>query len=164
MRVIWAWNILIHMLIPKCHSIISSSDDFSIDFGRIPKWNCPEPEQEPEISATGNPPKTFTGTTNVQIRTTTPAATVATSSSYTEDLSSGSPNGHPQPAISDQGTSYLIPSAWKVPPIPCYEPEDRIFYAQLGPSGRKEVFKAITGNHFPTTNINYKIEYYNLTH
>ena len=36
--------------------------------------------------------------------------------------------------------------AWEIPPIQCYEPEDGIFYAQMGPTGGKHGYPAITGN------------------
>lgn len=35
--------------------------------------------------------------------------------------------------------------AWEIPPIQCYEPEDGIFYAQMGPTGGKHGYPAITG-------------------
>lgn len=36
--------------------------------------------------------------------------------------------------------------AWEIPPIKCYEPEDGVFYAQMGPTGGKHGYSAITGN------------------
>ncbi|CAB3367209.1 Hypothetical predicted protein [Cloeon dipterum] len=36
--------------------------------------------------------------------------------------------------------------AWSIPPIPCYEPEDGVFYAQMGPTGGKRGYSAITGH------------------
>jgi len=35
--------------------------------------------------------------------------------------------------------------AWDIPPIPCHEPEDGVFYAQMGPTGGKRGYSAITG-------------------
>jgi len=42
---------------------------------------------------------------------------------------------------------------WRVPPIPCHEPEDRIYYAQLGPSGGENGYSTITGKvrHFSSS-------------
>ncbi|XP_074095643.1 DM13 and DOMON_DOH domain-containing protein skeletor isoform X1 [Cotesia typhae] len=37
-------------------------------------------------------------------------------------------------------------NAWEIPPIQCYEPEDGNFYAQLGPTGGKHGYPAITGH------------------
>lgn len=36
-------------------------------------------------------------------------------------------------------------NAWHIPPIECYEPDDRVFYAQMGPTGGKRGYPAITG-------------------
>lgn len=36
--------------------------------------------------------------------------------------------------------------AWEIPPIQCYEPEDGVFYAQMGPTGGKQGYPAITGH------------------
>lgn len=40
-----------------------------------------------------------------------------------------------------------LPSAnpWFIPPIECHEPEDGVFYAQIGPTGGESGFNAITG-------------------
>ncbi|KAK9889864.1 hypothetical protein WA026_007230 [Henosepilachna vigintioctopunctata] len=37
-------------------------------------------------------------------------------------------------------------NAWTIPPIQCYEPEDGVFYAQMGPTGGKRGYPAITGH------------------
>lgn len=34
---------------------------------------------------------------------------------------------------------------WEIPPIQCNEPDDGVFYAQLGPTGGKQGYSAITG-------------------
>lgn len=36
--------------------------------------------------------------------------------------------------------------AWAIPDIQCYEPEDGVFYAQMGPTGGKHGYPAITGS------------------
>lgn len=36
-------------------------------------------------------------------------------------------------------------NAWDIPAIQCYEPEDGVFYAQMGPTGGKRGYPAITG-------------------
>lgn len=36
--------------------------------------------------------------------------------------------------------------AWFIPPIQCNEPEDGVFYAQMGPTGGKQGYPAITGH------------------
>lgn len=54
--------------------------------------------------------------------------------------------------MSQRGTQTVPPptpvkerDAWFIPPIECYEPEDGIFYAQMGPTGGKRGYPAITG-------------------
>lgn len=34
---------------------------------------------------------------------------------------------------------------WEIPAIQCHEPDDGVFYAQLGPTGGKQGYSAITG-------------------
>jgi len=50
-------------------------------------------------------------------------------------------------SLNEQGQDLRVtPSAaWRVPPILCHEPEDRVFYAQMGPTGGKRGYSAITG-------------------
>lgn len=36
-------------------------------------------------------------------------------------------------------------NAWEIPPIQCNEPDDGVFYAQMGPTGGKHGYPAITG-------------------
>lgn len=42
---------------------------------------------------------------------------------------------------------------WEIPPIQCNEPDDGVFYAQLGPTGGKQGYSAITGIIFSAANI-----------
>lgn len=37
-----------------------------------------------------------------------------------------------------------VEQAWKIPPIECNEPDDGILYAQMGPTGGKHGYSAIT--------------------
>lgn len=41
--------------------------------------------------------------------------------------------------------------AWDIPPIQCFEPEDGVFYAQMGPTGGASGYSAITGRYFIET-------------
>lgn len=36
--------------------------------------------------------------------------------------------------------------SWEIPAIQCYEPPDGVFYAQMGPTGGKQGYSAITGH------------------
>lgn len=51
----------------------------------------------------------------------------------------------PNPVPTPKPTSKVIP--WDIPGIQCYEPPDGIFYAQMGPTGGKQGYSAITGTH-----------------
>lgn len=95
-----------------------------IDFGRSPKWNCPVPEPDiTRITTTAAPipatrDKKVPGVSNqltselrpVQIATALPTTTSSTTTTTAK----------PTQAI------------FKIPPIKCNEPEDRVFYAQIG--------------------------------
>lgn len=41
------------------------------------------------------------------------------------------------------------PTPWVIPPIQCNEPEDGVLYAQMGPTGGKQGYPAITGTYQP---------------
>ena len=42
-------------------------------------------------------------------------------------------------------TTHRNLNAWFIPPIQCNEPEDGVFYAQIGPTGGKNGYSSITG-------------------
>lgn len=50
-----------------------------------------------------------------------------------------------EPSTSHHSNALAHPDAWKIPAIPCSEPEDGTFYVHLGPIGRKESFTSVTG-------------------
>lgn len=51
-------------------------------------------------------------------------------------------------------------NAWHIPPIQCYEPDDGVFYAQMGPTGGKRGYPAITGNNnYDYNTIRYRLQY-----
>lgn len=49
----------------------------------------------------------------------------------------------PRPVPSPQPVPKV--EAWEIPGIQCYEPPDGVFYAQMGPTGGKQGYSAITG-------------------
>lgn len=161
-------------------------DDLSIDFGRVPKWNCPQPEGEPEASPNSPSPATYllqqstssnigegAGTTiRSAARVTTAVTTTSTTSTTTTTpktmttMRTEKPSRtterffsskHSAPMDAEGGDGNHIaeyqtppatttrPTSWQVPPIPCYEPDDRVYYAQLGPTGGTYGYRAITG-------------------
>ncbi|XP_032665653.1 protein Skeletor, isoforms B/C isoform X1 [Odontomachus brunneus] len=92
-----------------------------IEFGRPPAWNCPMPDPEQALSY-GDANETAGNNQQLVVTTRRPQRVPAT----------------PAPAPTND--------AWEIPPIQCYEPEDGIFYAQMGPTGGKHGYPAITGH------------------
>lgn len=140
-----------------------------IEFGRQPKWNCPLPEgaksgvgsssaeQEPEVedqqeqqvSSTGGagyppasrpniePDEEFYDNRAQALQRTTPAQ--APQRRQESALTQRRPVPTPKPVNSN--------GAWDIPAIQCHEPEDGVFYAQMGPTGGKHGYPAITGGY-----------------
>ncbi|XP_026301104.1 protein Skeletor, isoforms B/C isoform X3 [Apis mellifera] len=118
--IIWAVGPLNERQEVSFHSDYLKTDRF-IDFGRPPIWNCPVPDHEPsQIFTDQNDDKPD----QQQLVATTrrPYRTPAT----------------PAPAPKT--------GAWEIPPIQCNEPEDGVLYAQMGPTGGKHGYPAITGH------------------
>jgi hypothetical protein len=95
----------------------TAQQNILINFGRQPQWNCPIPEDE-----AGGAPASPAGTDKRK----------------------------QQQAQQEQAAVGSIPvtdgvQPWFIPPIPCYEPEDGIFYAHIGPTGGKAGYESITG-------------------
>ncbi|XP_060648057.1 protein Skeletor, isoforms B/C isoform X2 [Drosophila nasuta] len=136
-----------------------------IEFGRQPKWNCPLPEgaksginsaeQEDEVTQI---PHSFAGGAGYP-----PAGrplNVEPDEEFYENraqaLHRTTPVHAPQKqqvtALSTQHRSVPTPKpvnskdAWDIPAIQCHEPEDGVFYAQMGPTGGKHGYPAITGH------------------
>ena len=61
------------------------------------------------------------------------------------------PTSQSRPTQSQSGPSAPQPTgpspdAWFIPPIQCHEPEDGVFYIQIGPTGGERGYNAITGS------------------
>ncbi|XP_051164567.1 protein Skeletor, isoforms B/C isoform X2 [Leptopilina boulardi] len=117
--IIWAVGPLNERNEVSFHSDYLKTDRF-IEFGRPPVWNCPMPDQEP-------------------------------SRTYDEDIDKSSSNQEltattrrPRPPATPAPAPKT--DAWLIPDIQCYEPEDGVFYAQMGPTGGKHGYPAITGH------------------
>ncbi|KAH8267320.1 hypothetical protein KR018_006886 [Drosophila ironensis] len=133
-----------------------------IEFGRQPKWNCPLPEgaragsgsssaeQEdsvpaPAQSSTGGAGYPPAGRPNVE-----PEEEFY--DNRAEALHRQPPQRRQETAIVTQRRPVPTPKpvnsngAWDIPAIQCHEPEDGVFYAQMGPTGGKHGYPAITGH------------------
>ncbi|XP_015181786.1 PREDICTED: protein Skeletor, isoforms B/C isoform X1 [Polistes dominula] len=117
--IIWAIGPLNERKEVSFHSDYLKTDRF-IEFGRPPAWNCPIPDQDQDTYTDNH----SNANNNQQVATTIkrPQRIPAT----------------PAPAPKND--------AWEIPPIQCYEPEDGVFYAQMGPTGGKHGYPAITGH------------------
>ncbi|XP_028028127.1 protein Skeletor, isoforms D/E isoform X2 [Bombyx mandarina] len=130
--VIWAIGPLNSRLEASYHHTYLKEDKF-IEFGRPPMWNCPMPESEDE------------GVPSV--------APIAPGRQHTHEHT----HKHREPAR-PESTAVIKPNPvptpkpvakvvpWEIPPIQCYEPSDGVFYAQMGPTGGKHGYSAITGH------------------
>lgn len=115
------------------HTHYLKTDKF-IEFGRAPSWNCPMPDTEP------SPTQTFDNLDKI-------------SNSNSNSINNNN-NNKQDVAITTRRPPSRLPAtpapaatkdAWEIPPIQCYEPEDGVFYAQMGPTGGKHGYPAITG-------------------
>ncbi|CAL7938167.1 unnamed protein product [Xylocopa violacea] len=118
--IIWAIGPLNERQEVSFHSNYLKTDRF-IDFGRPPVWNCPVPDHEHTQLLVDSDDKA----TTQQALTTRPPQ---------------QPNTPATPAPASQS------DAWVIPPIQCDEPEDGVLYAQMGPTGGKHGYPAITGH------------------
>jgi len=49
--------------------------------------------------------------------------------------------------------------AWDIPAIQCYEPDDGVYYAQMGPTGGKHGYSAITGERrYFSINLSFAVQ------
>jgi hypothetical protein len=94
--------------------------DKLIEFGRPPTWNCPMPDGEQ-----------------------TKALVDSEEKETSQDLTATT--RRPQ-RVTEAPKQMNKPNAWQIPPIECYEPDDGVLYAQMGPTGGKHGYPAITGH------------------
>nr|XP_031843267.1 protein Skeletor, isoforms B/C isoform X1 [Nomia melanderi] len=118
--IIWAIGPLNERQEVSFHSDYLKTDRL-IDFGRPPVWNCPVPDQE-QTQLFADSEETTVGS-QALVATTKRAQRVPAT---------------PAPAPKTD--------AWDIPPIQCNEPDDGVLYAQMGPTGGKHGYPAITGH------------------
>ncbi|XP_053947479.1 protein Skeletor, isoforms D/E isoform X1 [Anastrepha ludens] len=137
-----------------------------IDFGRQPIWNCPSPEgAKPDndsdedkavdiqnVGFQGYPPSNVGTSTTLSIKkndefeeefyNNRSQALHSPNRRQESTHQRQRPHSRPVPTPKPSSTS----GAWDIPAIQCYEPEDGVFYAQMGPTGGKHGYSAITGH------------------
>lgn len=111
-----------------------------IDFGRQPFWNCPIPDSEtkPLLAESASNERIAKPQANRQ----KPAANAPARRPPPPPPAPTKPA--PTPAATPRPVAKR--DAWEIPPIQCDEPEDGVFYAQMGPTGGKRGYPAITGH------------------
>lgn len=166
--IIWAIGPLNERNEVSFHTHYTKGDKF-VDFGRSAKWNCPMPEGDhPSMkvssATTAVPPKIQEEVTQEVI--TTPEPTRPPSRRRNPDRRRGSESNRRQETTKTKQserrsvvkeypvtTVKSVPTpapvsnrnSWYIPPIQCQEPEDGVYYAQMGPTGGKRGYSAITG-------------------
>ncbi|XP_014365199.2 protein Skeletor, isoforms D/E isoform X1 [Papilio machaon] len=124
--VIWAIGPLNGENEVSYHHHYTKGDKF-IEFGRPPVWNCPMPDSEEEHrrdheEAQNNP---------------RPPPPLQKNEHQVTAI-------RPRPVPTPKPVPKVVP--WEIPGIQCYEPPDGVFYAQMGPTGGKQGYSAITGH------------------
>ncbi|KAG5872439.1 hypothetical protein JTB14_029441 [Gonioctena quinquepunctata] len=146
-----------------------------IDFGRPARWNCPMPEiEQPSMVSLGSTkvveeeyeepveaPKSTSKKSNGRRRGSIRGNARIQEGNHDDSDNSGTRNNEqsqprrraPQRESGTNAVGSVPPptpvknrNAWDIPAIQCYEPEDGVFYAQMGPTGGKRGYPAITGH------------------
>ncbi|XP_075986894.1 DM13 and DOMON_DOH domain-containing protein skeletor isoform X2 [Anticarsia gemmatalis] len=136
--VIWAIGPLNSRDEVSYHSHFTKGDKF-LEFGRPPVWNCPMPEGDEE--ATDAPSRGHTQHDHSH----------HDHADHDHSQHDHSQHNHSQKQVIKPNpvpTPAPVPKAkpWDIPSIQCYEPPDGVFYAQMGPTGGKQGYSAITGH------------------
>lgn len=134
--------------------------DRLIDFGRQPIWNCPVPDGEMKIAGeevSGKPATTVVNNSrdrNREPQDNNRRQQQAQKQDVNRRGSQSRPTSHNDEEVEVSRRPVPTPKpapkngAWEIPPIQCYEPEDGVFYAQMGSTGGKHGYPAITGLSF----------------
>lgn len=144
----WAIGPLNQRLEVSFHSLFSRTTKL-IQFGREPQWNCPlsendmkmiEPEENEEIYEPAPQPIQHPP----QIQHTQPTITHTTHNDNYDNVYESDRRGS-QGSVPARVPQSQRKKHWEIPPIQCFEPDDGVFYAQMGPTGGKQGYPAITG-------------------
>lgn len=165
----WAIGPLNQRLEVSFHSLYARQTKL-IQFGREPLWNCPlsesemkmiqgegEDEDEPELYS---PPNRHQNSRPVQPQ----QHQQFQQQSFPDEQDADRRGSQSVPARAPQTPRNKY---WEIPPIECYEPEDGVFYAQMGPTGGKQGYPAITGKKIArphSTNDNISLKFTRIGH
>lgn len=158
--IVWAIGPLNQRQEVSFHSQYTNGDRL-IDFGRQAVWNCPLSEGDMKLPDDDVADELYDEHTNddtgnhrnengnrrhqqddnrrhQQEQPSRGPVTNNRNDVQKEERPSRRPVPTPKPASRN--------GAWGIPPIECDEPEDGVFYAQMGPTGGKQGYPAITGH------------------
>lgn len=167
--IVWAIGPLNGRKETSFHSQYPKNSHF-IDFGRQPMWNCPMPESSTKPSSStssaqqatstdteidslqddnenenSNDTDTISAPDQIGFESGTRKPSNRDNEEYYENRAQALKGGNSRrPPATPKPVSNAI-TAWEIPAIQCYEPEDGVFYAQMGPTGGKHGYSAITG-------------------
>lgn len=115
---------------------LRTSGDMFIDFARVPKWNCPSPDESARQrpSSVSHHLQSSSATVRPAITPVQPALPPPVPISPVQP-------SFPVVPIASSSSSRNI--AWKIPPIVC--PADTTIRAQIGPTGGTKGYQSITG-------------------
>lgn len=145
--VLWAIGSLNDKQEVGYHRLRTKSNMF-IDFARTPQWNCPIPDLNASMHHASPSPLSAINSAASQLDSTVvsspeqdePKASRATPSSPS---SSSAPVLSSSPAADKLKQSAKQSQGWFIPAIVC--PQDRTFYAQIGPTAGQRGYESLTG-------------------
>ncbi|XP_055385221.1 protein Skeletor, isoforms B/C isoform X2 [Condylostylus longicornis] len=142
--IVWAIGPLNQRNEVSFHSQYTKKDQL-VDFGRQPTWNCPQPEQDRETRDEDEDEEYYDSRPSNGANGNRNRKPQLQEANQKEQPQSEQLNGRPRrPVPTPKPVSKN--GAWAIPPIQCDEPDDGVFYAQLGPTGGKHGYPAITGH------------------
>lgn len=157
--IVWAIGPLNERKEASFHSQYTK-DTHLINFGRQPTWNCPMPEGNKAADAAADSTEEIEDNSQGYTEPNIPPSAQFTEEEFYENRpqalqmqnrrqqNQAAPTSKPQrspprPIATPKPAN--TNGAWEIPAIQCYEPEDGVFYAQMGPTGGKHGYPAITG-------------------
>ncbi|XP_060528013.1 protein Skeletor, isoforms B/C isoform X1 [Cylas formicarius] len=166
--IIWAVGPLNQRNEVSFHTSYLKTDSF-IEFARPAKWNCPLPEgeqpktstsldniTEEKVAEPAQPSTTSKIRNNERRRGSNRGTSTRQPITNIDDSENANTKQHTRtrgPTRGTQKTSRVPPptpvkhiKSWDIPAIQCDEPDDGVFYAQMGPTGGKRGYPAITGH------------------
>lgn len=152
----WAIGPLNQRLEVSYHSLYARQTKL-IQFGREPLWNCPLSESEMKMMADVEDEPELYSPPNRYEQNSRPVQ------QQPEQFQNFAEPQDADRRAQSQSVPARVPQTprnkyWEIPPVECYEPEDGVFYAQMGPTGGKQGYPAITGESPPTNSSPIQID------